>query len=137
MEPIRKVKQVIVVRNDIKIPPGKLSGQVAHASNAALIKSMSYEKNDELIRRTLSYVEGSDMNIWIDGIFTKIIVECDSLSHMESLHEIAVNLGLLVSDIIVDCGLTVFKEPTATCFAIGPNFSEDIDQITKSLKLMK
>jgi len=137
MKQVRKVKQVIVVRSDIKIPPGKLSGQVAHASNGALLKAMSYKQFENIITRTLQYEEGSDMNIWIDGIFTKIVVECDSLSHMESLHKIALNLGLTVSDIIIDCGLTVFKEPTATCFAIGPNFSDDIDQITKSLKLMK
>jgi len=32
-------KQVILVRMDLKLPKGKLSVQVAHASSSALIKS--------------------------------------------------------------------------------------------------
>jgi PTH2 family peptidyl-tRNA hydrolase len=141
-----KTKQVIIVRNDLKMRKGKMSAQVAHASMNALLKSMSYEKvhmitsptenSYDEYTRTLKYNEFSAMEQWLEGKFTKIVLQCDSLQHLESLHATAVSMKLPCSDIIVDVGDTVFNEPTATCFAIGPEFSDKIDTLTSSLKLM-
>ncbi len=43
----------------------------------------------------------------------------------------------LVCSLIIDAGLTEFGGvPTRTCIAIGPNWSDEIDEITGHLKLL-
>ena len=77
-----------------------------------------------------------DMKDWIDGRFTKIVVSCDSEQELDELYKQAKEKGLPCS-MIVDAGLTEFNGvPTKTCIAIGPANPDDIDEITKHLKLL-
>ena len=72
---------------------------------------------------------------WLEEGMTKICVRADSEEQLLDIFTQAKASGLTVH-LITDAGLTEFKEPTKTCLAIGPNRTEDIDKITKELKLL-
>lgn len=119
-----KVKQVIVIRKDLKMRRGKEIAQGSHASNQFLMDMVFYgvPTDEDSIR-------------WAREGFTKICVTVDSLDEMMTLHNNATQLGLK-SHFIEDEGVTEFRGvPTITALAIGPNRAEQIDLITGGLKL--
>lgn len=136
MEP----KQIIVVRKDLNMRKGKMCAQVAHASMKVIFDRMNpWETFDEdgiIIERILRLRPNSPMNIWIDGLFTKIVVSCDSEQELDELYQKALDKKLPCS-MIIDAGLTEFNGiPTKTCIAIGPALPDKIDKITSHLKLL-
>jgi len=77
-----------------------------------------------------------EQTYWFEGLFTKICLQCSSEEELLKLYDEAKAAGLTVH-LITDSGLTEFAGvPTKTCIAIGPNEAEDIDKITKHLKLL-
>ena len=126
----KKVKQVIVMRNDLKMRRGKQIAQGSHASLGVILDMM---KGDSEVR----YLEMEDyLNEWVNGIFTKIAVGCNSENELLSLYEEAKDLDI-PTKLITDAGLTEFHGvPTNTCIAIGPYWSDEIDELTKHLKLL-
>ena len=118
-----KIKQVIVMRNDLNMRKGKMIAQGAHASIAFLVS--------RLRRGTESIMEMR----WIEEGMTKICVRCDSEAELLQIAQQAHQAGL-ICHVITDAGLTEFDGPTKTCLAIGPNEAEDIDKITGNLKLL-
>lgn len=115
-----KLKQVIVIRKDLKMRRGKEVAQGAHASMKVVLENM----------------ENSLVKEWLNGLFTKICVSVDSEEELFEIYENAKNSGV-VAAMITDSGLTEFNGvPTNTCIAIGPDTSEKIDGITGHLKLM-
>ena len=125
------VKQVIVVRKDLKMRTGKLAAQVAHASMKFLIDNNTSDRAN-VLRVELSSNEAD----WINNSFTKIVVGVDSEEELKNLIFKA-NLNNIEVHEIIDNGLTEFHNvPTLTCAAFGPDKSEIIDEITKNLKLM-
>jgi len=121
------MKQVIVIRKDLKMRRGKEIAQGAHAAMAFLIKGLT--SLEALNKITPNKSE------WLEGGQTKICVSVDSEEELLEIYNNAKDAGLIVN-IIIDAGRTEFNGiPTNTCIAIGPNKSEDIDKITKHLKL--
>jgi len=113
------MKQVILIRKDLKMRRGKEIAQGSHASMAFLLK---IQRNDNLIE-------------WLESGQTKICLQIDSEEELLSLYQQAIDSGL-EANYITDAGRTEFNGiPTKTCLCIGPNKSEDIDKITKHLKL--
>jgi PTH2 family peptidyl-tRNA hydrolase len=110
------LKQVIVVRRDLKLSRGKLAAQVAHASVEAADKSRWKRK-------------------WLEGLQKKSILKCDSLDNLLDIHKSAREHKLPVS-LIKDAGRTEILPGTVTCVGIGPAPEEDIDKITGKLKLL-
>lgn len=110
------LKQVIVVRMDVKMGKGKLAGQVAHAAVSAADKS-KWRKE------------------WLYDCQMKAVVKCASLEELISLYEKAKRSGL-PAELISDAGRTQIPEGTTTCLGIGPAPEEDIDKITGHLKLL-
>jgi PTH2 family peptidyl-tRNA hydrolase len=124
-------KQVIVIRKDLNMRKGKMIAQGAHASMATILNEMKQEG-------TVLSLEIKDeaLSDWLKGKFTKICVAVESENELEKIHQKAVEASLR-SSIITDLGLTEFNGvPTKTAVAIGPNWSTDIDKITKHLKLL-
>jgi len=123
-----KVKQVIIVRKDLNMRKGKIGAQCAHASNAILLK--------EFEKHPLEKIDENDpFKLWVKGRFVKIVLYVENEEELLSIFNQAQSNGLRVS-LITDAGLTEFNGvPTKTCIAIGPNFSDEIDKITKDLKL--
>jgi PTH2 family peptidyl-tRNA hydrolase len=136
MEP----KQVIVIRTDLNMRKGKMCAQAAHASMKVLLDKIY---NSELTysgyrRDWILEIEKEETYLkeWIEGRFVKIVVGCNSEQELDELYNKAKEKHLLCS-LIVDSGLTEFHGiPTKTCIAIGPAYPNDIDEITKNLKLL-
>jgi len=131
------VKQVIIVRSDLrneknqKIRTGKIAAQVAHASQAFIINNGEIDKKGHL-----SIKLSKEELDWIDSGHTKICVSCDSEEELVELYNKAKKAKLTV-EMITDSGRTEFNGvATKTCIAIGPNYSSEIDEITKHLKLL-
>lgn len=85
---------------------------------------------------TLHVDNGSALEDWLFGKFTKVCVGVSSEEELVAIYTKAKEQGLICS-LIVDAGLTEFNnEPTITCCAIGPNWSDEIDPLTQHLKLL-
>lgn len=152
------VKQVIVMRKKFpdgnggmrKLRTGKMIAQGAHASMKAIINKMfrydaisdmdlyeSYKRSElQWHELKLRIDNGSPMDEWINGSFTKVCVGVDTEEELMELYTKASSARLPCA-IIEDSGLTEFNGvPTRTCIAIGPARSEDIDPITGHLSLL-
>ena len=132
---MNRVKQVIVVRGDIEMGPGKLASQVAHASMAFLSNKIRHAMTES---SNSAYVEFSEAEaIWLKNKFTKIILQAENEDQMQDISHQAKEAGLHIVE-IVDDGTTVFNgQPTLTCLGIGPDSVEKIDAVTGKLKLLR
>lgn len=132
------VKQVLVIRRDLKMRRGKEAGQCSHSSQGFIIrglKRVASETKDadgnQVFQITLSKQEIE----WITSGTRKIVCQIDSEDALLDLHEAAKKAGLK-SYLVKDMGLTEFDgKETLTCIAIGPDESEKIDLITGKLEL--
>ena len=122
------VKQVIVIRRDLKMRRGKEIAQGAHAAMIWL--------SERLARFLYNKVMLSDEEKeWLGGTFTKVTLQVDSEEALLDVFNRAREKGL-TAHLVTDSGKTEFDGvPTRTCCAIGPNRAEKIDEITKDLKL--
>ena len=111
-------KQVILVRNDLKLPKGKLAVQVAHAAVEA-----AHRSNKEVIKN------------WRNEGMKKVVLEIADLKELYKYKQQAEDLGLITA-VITDAGRTVVAPGTTTCIAIGPDKEEKIDSITVKLKIL-
>lgn len=111
-------KQVILVRSDLKLPPGKLAAQVAHASVEAVLRS-----DKEIVRA------------WHNQGMKKIVLKVATLKGMKKYMQLAKDAGLTTA-LITDAGRTVLQPGTQTCCAIGPDAEDDIDAVTGDLKMV-
>lgn len=112
------MKQVILVRDDLKLPKGKLAAQVAHASVEAVLKS-SKSKVDE----------------WHSEGMKKVVLKVKDLEELKKYQQLAKS-EKLVASIITDAGHTVVEPGTITCLGIGPDDEEKVDKITGKLKML-
>lgn len=110
-----KYKQIMVIRKDIIMSPAKLGVQIAHGSIE------SYLRTDPPVRDEW-YMEG----------MRKIVL-------MVNFQEDLKNLMRASKDAIyiVDFGLTELEPNTITGIAFPIMLNEEIDKITKHLKLYK
>ncbi len=111
-------KQVIIIRNDLKLPKGKLAAQVAHASVEALLKS-----------------DKDDINEWKKQGMKKIILKVDNKEQLLKYKTISEDNNLITA-LITDAGKTVVEPGTITCLGIGPDNEEKIDKISGKLKMV-
>ena len=116
------MKQVILMRKDLKMRRGKEIAQGSHAAMSFLVKGQVK-------------IGSHLLNKWLNGGQTKVCLQIHSEEELMELYQKAIDNGL-IANFITDAGRTEFNGiPTKTCVAIGPNKSEDIDKITKHLKL--
>ena len=126
------VKQVIAFRRDLNMRKGKIAAQVAHASMKVLLDRRVQAPEGG---STLCIPVTPQMQEWIEGIFTKVVVVVDSEAELLSLRDTAAAAGLPVA-LVTDVGNTEFHGvPTHTAVAIGPARAEDLDPITGRLRL--
>ena len=125
-----QVKQVIVMRHDLKMRRGKQIAQGAHASMSFLTRRL--QRSGVLSLADFS----SSAQAWISGSFAKVCVRCNSEEELMAIHDQAIAMGLDVH-LITDSGRTEFHgQPTRTCLAIGPDEATKIDQVTGHLELL-
>lgn len=137
------VKQVIVVRKDLNMRKGKIAAQAAHASNAVLLDLImkgelwrsahpdGWIKNGDVWGSSHPATVG-----WLNNSFTKICVAVNSSEELTRLYNLA-DGALMPCSYIVDNGKTEFNGvKTPTCIAIGPYWTNSIDEITGGLPLL-
>ncbi len=125
-----RVKQVLVVRHDLKMRRGKQIAQGAHAAMSFLCRRLQQ-------RPSLSMEDFTEAEqAWLNGAFAKVCCRVDSEEELMAVYKDAVDAGLEVH-LITDSGKTEFHGvPTRTCLAIGPDLADRIDAITGDLKLL-
>lgn len=117
-------KQVIVIRKDLNMRKGKMVAQGAHASVLAVLSMLNSRKEKRIFEQ------------WSDEGMTKICVSVDSEEELIALYNKVGNHNIPVS-LVRDAGRTEFNgEPTFTSIAIGPWYTEEIDNFTSDLKLL-
>jgi PTH2 family peptidyl-tRNA hydrolase len=113
------MKQVIIVRKDLKMSCGKIAGQVAHAA----------------IRAMFSTDEGNVLNWVTEGIERKIVLKVYSEEELTDIIDNCTSLKLGCG-VVRDAGLTQLEPGTLTAVGIGPYPDEVIDGIVGELKLL-
>lgn len=113
-----ELKQAIVVRNDLKMPKGKLAAQVAHGSVQAVMHS-----------------DRKTVESWSKQGMKKVVLKVDSEKELRQLLVAAKNEGLACG-LINDAGRTFLAPGTTTVLGIGPDTEEKIDSVVGNLKLL-
>lgn len=125
---------------------GKIAAQAAHASMAFLSRRWDIEDLDAEDEE--DYEDGCEVyhnvglgllpveKLWFDESFVKICVSVnseDELLHIETLAREA----NIECHLITDNGRTEFHGVlTLTCLALGPDYADRIDAITRDLPLL-
>ena len=112
------LKQVIVIRRDLKLGKGKTAAQVAHASLEA------YRKAGPEARKG-----------WEGSGSKKVVLRVEGLEEITGLFMKAKREDLPCS-LIRDAGRTEVEPGTVTALAIGPAEDKAIDRITGHLKML-
>ena len=115
---MEEYKQVILVRQDLKLPKGKLGAQCAHASVEAVLKS-----DKDIVKK------------WHNEGMKKIILKVKDEKELYKYMQMAKDNGLKTA-VITDAGKTVVAPGTVTCCGIGPATETDIDTVTGKLPMM-
>jgi PTH2 family peptidyl-tRNA hydrolase len=115
-----ELKQVIILRKDLKMSKGKAAAQASHAAVAAAIKS----KREKL----------NDFAIWWRSGQKKVILGVDSETELLELEKRLRTTGVIVVK-IDDAGRTQLPPNTTTALGIGPHMQKEVEKITSNLKL--
>ena len=164
-------KQIIVVRKDLSLSHGKMAAQVSHASMAFLTSLIrddnnttpltkehfkswddfnEYPDDNEIVCYEFEYHFDKDLyEQWIDGEFTKCILEARNRNQLLKAKTMAEEMGMkegidffLIRD---NCRTELEPEEvdengvgrTLTCIGFRPMDSEVIDKIGKKYQLYK
>lgn len=111
-------KQVIVIRQDLKMSKGKIAAQVAHASLE------SYKRSSL-----------EDQMEWEAWGSKKVVLKIKSLREILTLQK-AANKAKVPNSLIKDAGHTELEPGTVTTLGIGPCSEDEIDHITGHLQML-
>ena len=114
-------KQVIVVRNDLGMSPGKLAAQVAHAAVSAYINALDSRKD---------WASG-----WLVEGQKKVVLMVKNKDALIELYQEVKDE--FPSALVVDAGRTELEPGTVTCLGIGPAPELELDRYTGRLPLLK
>ncbi|MCI6994717.1 aminoacyl-tRNA hydrolase [uncultured Methanobrevibacter sp.] len=112
------MKQVMIVRTDLKMGKGKIAAQCCHGSIG------SYKKaSPEKIRK------------WESEAYAKVVLKVKTLDEITELKKLA-DINKIPNYLVVDAGRTQIPSSSVTVLALGPDEDEKIDKITGDLKLL-
>ncbi len=116
-----KLKQVIVVRADLKMSVGKTAAQASHA--AVLAVETTRTKRPEWVKE------------WFESGQKKVVLKVNSEAELRQIVERCAVKGL-PCEVVEDAGLTELPPGTVTAVGIGPAPEEEIDKVTGHLLLL-
>lgn len=142
---MNEVKQVILIRKDLKMGRGKIASQASHSCMSVFFQSLTRTKTPPEERNSIEDIQWASywsmpnlpyFEEYITGAFTKVVLGVDSEEELLKYYRIARDDGVYAS-LIRDSGKTEFDGvPTYTAVAIGPWEARGIDEITGHLKLL-
>ncbi|MDR0911646.1 MAG: peptidyl-tRNA hydrolase Pth2 [Methanobrevibacter sp.] len=112
------MKQVMVVRRELKMSKGKTAAQCCHACLGAYKKA-----NPDKIKE------------WENSGYAKVVLRVDSEDELLEVEKQA-KANKLPHYLVIDQGRTELPPSTVTCLGIGPDSDKKIDKVTKNLKLL-
>ena len=111
-------KQVIVIRNDLKLSKGKLAAQACHASLEAYKRA-----------------EQNDIDEWENSGVKKVVLKVQSEKELLNIFEL-LKTEKMKPALIKDAGLTEVAPGTITCLGVGPLREDVVDRVTGKLKML-
>lgn len=115
---MEELKQVILVRADLKMSKGKTAVQVAHGAVDAVLKS-----NKKLVEE------------WRKTGMKKVVLKVNNENELLKFLKIAKEKDI-VTALIKDAGRTELTPNTTTVLAIGPDSETKIDSISSELSTL-
>ena len=113
-----ELKQVILIRQDLKLSRGKTAAQASHASVECLLRS-----NKDLVQD------------WRRQGMKKVILKVKDKKELIKYKNLADDANLSAC-LITDAGHTEVEPGTITCLGIGPDDEEKIDRVTGELQML-
>lgn len=146
------MKQLIIVRKDLEMSPGKMAAQVSHASMAFLTTLMQRPQGLTVDGEGTGYhmlidIDRKIYDEWIKGIFTKVVCRAKNRNDLLKVITVAESLGLKENEgyfLIKDCCLTeLTPEETdengvgrvLTCIGFKPMEDDICRQLSKKYQL--
>lgn len=111
-------KQVLALRSDLGMSPGKMAAQAAHAS------LLAHDAAPEEARRA-----------WKKTGAKKVALKVSTLKELLKLQDGARRTGL-PHGLVEDAGLTELPPGTVTALGVGPAEESEIDRLTGDLPLL-
>lgn len=127
------VKQVIVVRRDLKMRPGKMAAQVAHAAIKVILDRGSFigaSCRDFFIPQMTE-----EMKYWMGVSFTKIVLSAQNEADILELEKKAKELNIPHAVMIDDGWAEYHADKVVTCIALGPANSDTLNKLIKDFPL--
>ncbi len=119
-------KMVFVINTSLKMSPGKLASQTAHAALSLFIKAKKETKKQLLFF--------DQMDWWLLNGQKKVVLKGIDDIHLTNLESQAKNLNIL-SILIKDAGRTQITPGSITCLGLFGK-EDQINQITGNLNLL-
>jgi len=111
-------KQVILVRTDLEMTPGKLAVQINHATAMAVMRAGVKARER-----------------WMKNAIKVVIVAVDNLEELVELdYRLEAERGI-PHYLATDLGMTEFDGPIQTCLAVGPAPAKAINKYTAKYNL--
>ena len=117
-----EIKQVIIIRKDLRMGPGKTVAQGAHASLMSYLQVVGSGHKEVADR-------------WIEEGEKKIVLKVESEETLRKLHE-GFRYKKIPCALVSDAGLTELQPGTVTALGVGPWSSNEINMLTLGLKLL-
>lgn len=128
------IKQIIVIRKDLKMRQGKVAAQAGHAILSTFINHGGFNPSTKEFH-SLPFSPQA-MKWFSQPDSKKVVVYVNSEQELIDIHQKAKDAGILTT-LITDNGKTEFHGVlTKTAVAIGPDYSSVIDPITGHLPLL-
>mgnify|MGYP004496288365 CR=1 len=152
------MRQLIIVRKDLNMSPGKLAAQVSHASMAFLSQAIRNSGSDQALSADTGEIESYTVSLtipadiyeqWFMDIFTKTICEAKNRNQLMKAATMADELGLVEGRdyfLIRDRCLTELEPEevgedgigrTLTCIGFRPLPDDTAHAISRKYQLYK
>ena len=116
-----EIKQIIIIRKDLKMGIGKTAAQASHAS---LMSYFECEKTDGKVAKE-----------WLETGEKKIILKVENEETLKKLAA-AFKYKKIPCALVTDAGLTAVPPGTLTALGVGPWHSKELNPLTSMLKLL-